>query len=134
MRVKEEWKQTVSHVDAWKAILSAVVLIAGIIAFEQTLSHSRFERLMWAAALLFVWIMAAKQTLKYGWRIWQSFQSLFLMSYTFLVGSDLFPHGAVTLWRTNIGALLMIGALGDAIFDFNKSRKPVSTDTADATE
>ena len=134
MRSKEEWKQPVSGPDAWKAISVTVVLLSGMLAFMQMPNHLRFERLGSVVALLIIWTVAAFRIFKFGWRVLWSSQGLLLSSYTLFIGGTVLPHGAVTLWLTDIGVLLVMGALGDAIFDFSKSRKPISTDIADATK
>ncbi len=134
MRVKEEWKQPVSRVDAWKAILLTVVLIAGILALGQVIFQTRFERLGWAVSLLALWMPMAEAIFKQGWRVLRTSQTLCWVGYTFFAGGNILPHGTAASWMTNIGALLMIGALGVTIFDFNRTRKSVSADTADATE
>ena len=139
MRVKEEWKQPVSRVDAWKAIFLIVLplvwillFLVWILALGQIIFQTRFERLGWAVSLLALWITMAQQTVKPVWR--KISQILWLVAYTFFAGGHLLPHGPVASWLVGIGALLMVSNGILTIFDFNKSRKPVSTDTADATE
>ena len=129
MRVKEEWKRPVKSSEAWKAIMFAILLGGVVAAFGPVIFHSRFERLSWAILLLALWAQAAMQIFKAGWRVLQNSYGVQLAGYTFFAGGNMLPHGTAASWLTNIGAALLIAAFAVMIFDFRKTKQPISTDT-----
>jgi len=129
MRLRGEWKQTISRSDAWKAILLTIILLSGILAFGRTFEHSHYGHLAQEIALLIIWGLAAVQVFKRGWRSWELSQTLLLVGYTLFAGGPLLPQGQAISWLTNVGGLLLMGAWADSIFDFRKSRASASAAT-----